>query len=290
MIWIVQKNEYGLPMLDVGCTVFNEAKFQEWYYGKERHQVYLEGEKEPRIGTQKCAIEYCNSGRVTRIVPIGTIDFTEYHLGHPIKPINIPKEMINNKNIVGNRIVGRGTLDELKDILKENGNKHFFVKSDTLVKGFSSTFVSINTVDNLAGIKLRGNEILKEIYADVGHSEKNKVYETEEKMFFSEEIKLKSEWRVFVYNGLIKDVKQYVGDWDAERPDKNKIIYIIEEFEKLKTGLEAYTIDVGKTESGETVLIEIHSFVACGLYGFEHRDILKMLEAGYKYEEQVVET
>ena len=36
----------------------------------------------------------------------------------------------------------------------------------------------------------------------------------------------------------------------------------------------AYTLDVGVTENGETVVIEVHDFFSCGLYGFLRTDKL----------------
>lgn len=202
--------------------------------------------------------------------------------------------MISNTKIVGDRIVGRGTYEELREVFRDNKNKRFFIKSDTMVKGFDSIFLKYNSISYLEGIKLRENSILKDADEKAGYSSNKSVGlygKTETRYFYSEYIKIASEWRVFVYNGVIKDVKQYVGSWDSKRPNKENIEYIIAEFEKLNTNIKAYTVDVAVTESGETILIEIHNFVACGLYGFEgNRDILKMLKSGYKYEEQVVKT
>lgn len=39
--------------------------------------------------------------------------------------------------------------------------------------------------------------------------------------------------------------------------------------EGFKEAPEAYTIDVGVTSDGNTVLIEVHDFFSCGLYGFD---------------------
>lgn len=38
-----------------------------------------------------------------------------------------------------------------------------------------------------------------------------------------------------------------------------------------------------KDQSADTVILEIHSFVSCGLYGFTHPLIPDMLEAGIQY-------
>ena len=78
-----------------------------------------------------------------------------------------------------------------------------------------------------------------------------------------------SEWRCFVYNSEILDIKCYSGDpWTI--PKKLDIHRHLDNFTKTCHDKlpPSYTIDVGVTESKETELIEIHDFFSCGLYGF----------------------
>lgn len=73
-----------------------------------------------------------------------------------------------------------------------------------------------------------------------------------------------SEWRVFVFNGKILDCRNYLGDFFTY-PNPNTIINMAKEY---KNAPIAYTLDVGVTAGGETVVIECHRFFSCGLYGF----------------------
>lgn len=280
MIWIVQKNEYGLPALDIGTAVFNQVAYRNWRDPEESTNiVYLEGDKTPRIGKLENALNQ------TDIIYIGTIEYTEYNIGHKIKPINIPTELLKNKLIVGDRIVGRGTYAEVKEVLGYAPNKKFLIKSDTLIKGFEPMFIKANQIHLIKDIKLRSNTITEQVLKESGNESLIQEPEIETRYFYSEKIDIVAEWRVFVFNGEIKGIKHYLGSLEFGVPTITTIEYIIKEFERINTGIKAYTVDVALTRNLDTVLLEIHNFVSCGLYGFEHSDILKMLREGYKYEE-----
>ena len=74
----------------------------------------------------------------------------------------------------------------------------------------------------------------------------------------------KGEFRCFVYEGKLIDIRQYDGDFKI-LPDFNLIYEMIDEY---KSAPHAYTLDVGVTDKNETAIIEVHDFFSCGLYGF----------------------
>lgn len=84
-----------------------------------------------------------------------------------------------------------------------------------------------------------------------------------------------AEWRCFVCEGEIADVRCYSGDpWLM--PDKE---YCTEAAKRLGETNPAFTLDVAVYMDGHTDIIECHDFFACGLYGFEDsRLLLKMLK------------
>lgn len=90
----------------------------------------------------------------------------------------------------------------------------------------------------------------------------------------SELIDIVSEWRVFVFRGRIQHAANYAGDC-LLFPDSERIREMV-----LALGDDApaaWTLDVGVTAGGETVVIECHRFFSCGLYGFnDHAAIPKM--------------
>lgn len=84
-----------------------------------------------------------------------------------------------------------------------------------------------------------------------------------------------AEWRCFVCEGEIADVRCYSGDpWLL--PDKE---YCTEAAKRLGETNPAFTLDVAVYMDGHTDIIECHDFFACGLYGFEDSQLLfKMLK------------
>ena len=80
-----------------------------------------------------------------------------------------------------------------------------------------------------------------------------------------------SEWRVFVFQDALYDCRCYQGDC-FNIPSKDRIYEMMNAFRNEGTPV-AYTLDVGVTTKGETVVIECHRFFSCGLYGFSQQNI-----------------
>ena len=95
----------------------------------------------------------------------------------------------------------------------------------------------------------------------------------------SDVIDIQSEWRAFVYNNKLVGLQNYSGGFDIF-PDVEKIRKMIEVF---KTQPISYTLDVG-ISNGNTVIIEVHDFFSCGLYGFSDYNILPYMFSRWFYE------
>lgn len=187
----------------------------------------------------------------SRIVPIGSIEYVEKFLGKPIKALNVPKELRTEK--ICKRKIWEGTPETVKTLLNQ-GYTNLFIKDAAGVKKFEPTII-------------------------------NKFTEKLPKLcFISENIpNIKTEWRVFVYQKEIIDCRMYLGNW-RDTLDKDIVQYVVNEYSKSPT---AYTLDFALLKSGETVLIEAHNFISCGLYGFEdHNKIKNMVLNAYR-EEQI---
>lgn len=92
-------------------------------------------------------------------------------------------------------------------------------------------------------------------------------------VYVSKELKMLSEWRVFVRYGEIMDVKLYKGDW-TKTYDSTVIKAAVDAY---ATAPAAYGIDFCVTEDGETVLIEVNDGFALGSYGMHYWDYAKFL-------------
>ena len=83
-------------------------------------------------------------------------------------------------------------------------------------------------------------------------------------------IDIVSEWRVFVFHGIILDCRNYSGDF-FKYPDPETIRQMVKAYENEAP--VSYTLDVAITTEGKTIVVECHRFFSCGLYGFS--DITK---------------
>lgn len=88
----------------------------------------------------------------------------------------------------------------------------------------------------------------------------------------SDIIEIESEWRAFVFEGKLVGLQNYAGKFDIF-PNINKINSMIKAY---KSQTIAFTLDIAISNK-ETVVIEIHDFFSCGLYGFSDYKILPFM-------------
>lgn len=163
-------------------------------------------------------------------IPIGTVEFVSNYIK---KWFNKEIKPINIPQILNTKKYTKRDIIELdiNNDLTYLGKR--FVKSNDKIKGFTD-IVDLNTV------KLEeGNYLISEI------------------------IDIHSEWRAFIYRDNLIGLQNYSGDFTIF-PDVKLIEEMIGEY---KTSPKAYTLDVGINQNG-TFIIECHTFISCGLYGF----------------------
>lgn len=79
----------------------------------------------------------------------------------------------------------------------------------------------------------------------------------------SESIEFSSEWRVFVRYGKIADVRCYLGE-PHPFPDVDAVNGAVESYSQSPA---AYTLDLGVTSDGRTLLVEVNDGYSVGCYG-----------------------
>lgn len=182
-------------------------------------------------------------------IPVGAVEFVlghmkKFHGVENVKPINIPEELFT----YANRFVKNIKRADVWELLSEYGE--LFVKSSEKIKQFTGI---CNARSNLSVCDYQVSEV----------------------------IDIESEWRCFVRNGRLLDIKNYSGDF-ALMPDMARVHEMIDSY---KSAPPAYTLDIAVTEGGETVIIEVHNFFSCGTYGFEDsKNYLGMLIAAYNWQ------
>lgn len=113
----------------------------------------------------------------------------------------------------------------------------------------------------------------------------------------SEKVDFLSEWRTFVNDGRIVGIENYLGD-PTLFPEREILFDMVRKMQAAGEAPGAYTLDVGVMAAGSTshlrstqisdghatVPIEVHPFVACGLYGFsDPRELPDMIISGYNW-------
>lgn len=91
-------------------------------------------------------------------------------------------------------------------------------------------------------------------------------------VYVSDKIDIESEYRCFVHEGKLKGIQYYAGDFRIY-PESSKIEEMVKCFDNSPV---AYTLDVGVTNNGETILVEINDMWAIGSYGFDFKDYTLM--------------
>jgi hypothetical protein len=212
---------------------------------------------------------FVKSGQITDgeyspsvVIPIGSIEFCEEALSlfagsdTKMKPYRFTENLMN-PSAIGRKAAYCTSKEKVAATFDEWGVTDIFIKS---------------------AVKLKCD------YADFyqkGIAERSLPDDSE--YFVSEWLPIISEWRTFVHRGKIIDIRCYSGDpWII--PAKDSVEAILSAVLEYGEPLNAFTLDVAVTEDGVTVLMEIHNFVACGLYGFSRPEILPMLAAAWTTE------
>jgi hypothetical protein len=93
-------------------------------------------------------------------------------------------------------------------------------------------------------------------------------------LFFSEEIQIQDEYRTWVNNGNVVDIRPYYKKTDVVVDKK-----VIDDCNRFIWGLYRgpFVADYGITDKGQTVLIEINDIHGTGTYGFNGPNLWKTL-------------
>lgn len=182
------------------------------------------------------------------LIPIGDIDFVLEALKvihnidiSKIKPLNVPLTM-QDEYFTKRKFYSFEDLKEL-DSTPSYRTKviSFYVKSDKFKDPLNGRYPFKKTLKNF-GSKESSNFQISTYLKNI-----------------------KSEWRVFVFNNRILDVRNYAGDFFL-MPDKKLLEEITEKYSK-QTAKTAFSFDVGIFKN-KTFLIEMHDFFSLDFYGF----------------------
>lgn len=238
-----KENKIILPAYEFCYAAINAINYHNWWFFT--NHTYTKANKE-HINLHSFNPTYDD-------IPVGSVEFCLdfYHKLNKdinIKPLNIPKELL--KYTKRKCIYFKNILEYNEDVFPY---PQAFVKSANQIKDSHNKIYVFNNSYDYKQLCNMGEIFVSEYIQDVV-----------------------SEWRVFVYNGKIEGIKCYSGDeWIL--PDKEYINIIISNYNK-----KAYTLDVMIDERGNTDILELHDFFACGTYGFDSKNYVNMLIASHR--------
>lgn len=170
-------------------------------------------------------------------IPIGTVEYVHDYLNHYYNKVPSPL------NVPAELLNEKYTCREIYNCTDKKVNNLsgiYFVKSNDKIKGFTS--------------------VCDRFDVPVGNYQVSSL------------IDIRSEWRSFVYKGDLIGLQNYSGDFTIF-PDVSRIKEMINDY---KSKPVAFTLDVAITGDNETVIIEVHNFYSCGLYGFNDSKLSTM--------------
>lgn len=94
----------------------------------------------------------------------------------------------------------------------------------------------------------------------------------------SEIVEFITEYRIFISLGKVYGMKHYKGDY-MKFIDTNVILNMINDFTNCPS---AFTLDVGLTNDGRTLLVEVNDMWAIGSYGLDGKDYSLLCERRMK--------
>lgn len=103
------------------------------------------------------------------------------------------------------------------------------------------------------------------------------TYDEDTPVFMSNVVDFISEFRCYILDGKILDVKRYKGSYSVG-PAKE----VVEAAVAAYKGPRAYAIDFGVTSDGKTLIVEVNDGFALGNYGLHHIGYARMIEARWE--------
>ena len=255
-MFLIQTGEDDQILFDFQYELLEQIRINRWFYQ----------DKGSRIVTARSFDKFVPpEGEF--VCPVGSVEFVQgyiqkYHAdpehkrAHTMKPINVPIQLLGNE-FTGRMVQKNVSMQDVLRIVDENKDKNFYVKSSTQIKGFSQLIYPANAIHTMS----------KALPFD--------------RFDISEDVGLLSaEWRVFIFNGEILDVRRYIGNWE----DNIDPEFVKAAVEKWSLKPKACTLDIAKTADNKFVVIEGHNFVSCGTYGFSDQHLPRMFVEGFKWE------
>lgn len=252
MYYLILQTVSGGAFPELSAAIHEACQQENWWEQNQEH-VCLWGAK----ATPRKVEELISNVGIEHVIPVGSIDYINAFLSAagegPLRAINIPPELDDCRFLLRS-VTRNASIEDLPRLYRDYGK--LFVKPGRHPKRFEM----FTWPDE--------NAYISQIPKD-------------EPLFVSEALPspIAAEWRLFCQRGRIVSARPYILDaWVV--PDRK----LAEEMAARLAPYPAVTLDVAVLESGDTAALEVHNFLACGLYGFEGPRLLQMTKAAWKWQ------
>lgn len=187
-------------------------------------------------------------------------------LGH--NDMNYIEIGIDHISTVGNNYIPVGSVEFVSEYIFHYFNlkvKPINIPDSLLKYDYTGRYVFNGTEKDIKGeVFVKSREVIKGLTGILSEAPKGDYQ-------ISSIIDIDSEWRSFVHNNQLVGLQHYSGDF-TKFPNVEQIKKMIKTYQK--NAPVAYTLDVGiLNKTNKTVVIEVHDFFSCGLYGFNNLKI-----------------
>jgi len=189
-------------------------------------------------------------------VVVGSVQAMQRHfqsVGRLPDPIDYPACL--GKDITG-RHVERMVLERVPQVFHLDKQELFIKPARTKQQGFEA--------------KVYGRKDIERLITEYG---------ADTWVYVSEPMEIRAEFRVFVHNGAIVDIRRYAGSWRSSTPPIFWIERLIAAYHDAPV---AYTVDVAMLNHQGVKLVEINDFWAIGAYGLDPVLYATMLRDRYR--------
>lgn len=269
-MFLIQVDEIGIPMFDFQYELIDMLKQQAWLDNNAAPDFRLVHTQEEGFAI----IESDNEGIDTakrKYVPVGSIEFINGFLDRyfhsRVMAFNVPESVYTKETYTRRLYYKNLTPEEVVHNIKEFKLMSFFVKDARYPKGKMEVcrFMEPNTYKWL----LKENPEERYDMSELLDGDKRIV----------------AEYRAFVSGNVIFDVRKYLGDWYTNKKiDNDMLIRLAQELDFDKTIPRDKTIDIALLKNGQTSLLEVHSFISCGTYGYSGSPLPRMMKRAYLWQ------
>lgn len=226
-------------------------------------------------------VEFVDSGCSKEICPVGSLEFClDYYkkLGIELKPMNVPENLFH-------LAIGSGYNGSMKNINVEKYLEDIFKKNNYTEERKEHLIYKHNAnmfMKSESKFKWKGNGLYTTFYDFFS----SPYYDpTDRYQMTSYCASIEDEWRIFVYEKKILDIKRYAFEdvLTINLPDKKVIDEVLEKVDLPAYSFDLCVFDYNKPNFAvpedssllkrdkwyKTRIVEVHDFFSTGLYGFD---------------------